>query len=61
MNTKIVTFPCSNNVFVFEEKCSRYPAFPYKIHKSIDSAKNYLKSLDKINIDIVIEKSLENN
>lgn len=56
----IVTFSCSNNVFVFEENCGRHPVFPFKFHESIDSAKNYLKSLGKININVIIEKSLEN-
>lgn len=56
----IVTFPCSNNVFVFEEKCGTYPVFPFKFHESIDSAKNYLEGIGKININVIIKKSLEN-
>lgn len=52
----IVTFSCSNNIFVFEEGCGKYPVFPYKFHKSIDDAKEYLKTNGKNYTNIIVEK-----
>ena len=45
---KIVTFSCSNKIFVCYS-----PIFPYKIHQSIDDARKFLENEGKTNIEIV--------
>ena len=45
---KIVTFSCSNKIFVCYS-----PIFPYKIHQSIGDARKFLENEGKTNIEIV--------
>jgi hypothetical protein len=44
MNKKlIVTFSCTNNINVYDEKSSVKPRLPYKAHSTEEDAVNYLK------------------
>ena len=55
---KVVTYSCSNVVYVYEPNCGFIPAFPYKIHKDIESAMNYLRESEKENIEIKTYKTI---
>ena len=47
-----ITFPCSDSVHVFSSFCK--PMLPYKRHKDIDSALEYLKNkYNKEEINII--------
>lgn len=41
---KVVTFCCSDKIHVYRADSSVYPAYPYRAHKSIKSAKESLKN-----------------
>jgi hypothetical protein len=57
---KIITYSCSNNVHIFEPKCGFMPAFPYMIHKNIESAIDYLKKCGKEDIEVKTYKTIKN-
>lgn len=57
----IVTFSCSNMVFVYEPKCGYIPRFPFMVHGDIDSAIKYLESCGMENIKIKTYKSYGKN
>ena len=40
---KIITFGCQKNIFIYTESSLYTPAYPYKIHRSIDKAVQYQK------------------
>jgi hypothetical protein len=46
----IVTFSCSNRIHIYESGCGYNPNPPYKMHNSIEDAKNYLETMGKVNI-----------
>lgn len=57
---KIVTFPCSNSIHIYEEKCGLIPQFPFRMHDSIVSAMNYLTNIGKKNIGIKMHRTISN-
>lgn len=50
--SKIITYSCSDNVYIYKPKCGFIPVFPYKVHKNVESAIDYLKECGKENIVI---------
>lgn len=40
--TKVVTFSCSETVYVYEEGCGVLPRWPYMTHGSVKEASEYL-------------------
>ena len=57
MENKIITFSCSNLVYIYEPKCGLLPMFPYRQHKDVESAKKHLGSCGKENIEVKIYKT----
>lgn len=53
----IVTFSCRTDIFVYESGCGYSPRYPYKTHKSIEEAKNYLLNQGKKDIHLVYKNS----
>lgn len=39
----IVTFGCQQSIFVFPDKGSTLPMYPYKMHTNMKKAKQYMK------------------
>jgi len=56
---KIVTYSCSDIVYVYQPKCGFIPAFPYMVHKNVESGINYLKEIGKENIKVKTYKTLD--
>jgi len=59
ISNRIVTFDCSNKIYIYEKECGKLPNPPYKKHDNIDSAVFYMSQILGINnIEIVLEKKL---
>lgn len=45
---RVVTFCCNNLIHVYYKNSSVLPYPPYKVHDSVESAKQYLKTTRKV-------------
>lgn len=50
----IVTFSCSNRIHIYESGCGYNPMSPYKLHNSVEDARDYLTKMGKDDITEVI-------
>lgn len=53
MKQTIVTFSCSNGIFIYNDDSCVKPMPPYKRHSSIEDAKKYMKENRNIDAKII--------